>query len=63
MGEYWISKLLLEFHQEGMRDPDEHLVAFDDLLCAARAKTPQAELAALKAADGGLELAYRLMTT
>ena len=63
LGEYWISKMLLEFHQEGMRDPDEHPVAFDDLLGAARAKTPQAELAALKAANGGLRLAYRLMTT
>ena len=63
LGEYWISKMLLEFHQEGMRDPDEHPIAFDDLLGAARAKTPQAELAALKAVNGGLRLAYRLMTT
>ena len=63
LGEYWISKMLLEFHQEGMQDPDEHPVAFDDLLGASRAKTPQAELAALKAANGGLRLAYRLMTT
>ena len=46
-----------------MRDPDEHPVAFDDLLGAAQAKTPQAELVALKAANGGLRLAYRLMTT
>ena len=61
LGEYWISKMLLEFHQEGMQDPDEHPVAFDDLLGASRAKTPQAELAALKAANGGLRLAYRLM--
>ena len=63
LGEYWISKMLLEFHQEGMQDPDEHPVAFDDLLAASRAKTPQAELAALKAANGGLRLVYRLMTT
>ena len=63
LGEYWISKMRLEFHQEGMQDPDEHPVAFDDLLGALRAKTPQAELAALKAANGGLRLAYRLMTT
>ncbi len=63
LGEYWISKMLLEFHQEDIPDPDEHPVAFDDLLGAARAKTPQAELAALKAANGGLRLAYRLMTT
>ena len=41
--------MLLEFHQEGMQDPDERPIAFDDLLGAARAKTPQAELAALKA--------------
>ena len=46
-----------------MRDPDEHPVAAGDLLGASRAKTPQAELAALKAANGGLRLAYRLMTT
>ena len=38
-------------------------MAFDDLLGAAQAKTPQAELVALKAANGGLRLAYRLMTT
>ena len=62
LGEYWISKMLLEL-QEGMQDPDEHPVAFDDLLGASRAKTPQAELAALKAANGGLRLAYRLMAT
>ena len=56
--------MLWEFHpEEGMQDPDEHPVAFDDLLGASRAKTPQAELAALKAANGGLRLAYRLMTT
>ena len=63
LDEFWISKMLLEFHLEGMRDPDEHPVAFDDLLGAARAKTPQAELAKLKAANGGLRLAYRLMST
>ena len=63
LGEYWISKMLLEFHQEGMQDPDEHQFAFADLLGASRAKTPQAELAALKAANGGLRLAYRLMAT
>jgi hypothetical protein len=63
LDEFWIGKMLLEFHLEGVRDPDEHPVAFDDLLGAARAKTPQAELAKLKAANGGLRLAYRLMTT
>ena len=42
LGEYWISKMLLEFHREGMQDPDEHPVAFGDLLGASRAKTPQA---------------------
>ena len=28
LGEYWISNMLLELHQEGMPDPDEHPVAF-----------------------------------
>ena len=55
--------MLLEFHVDGLRDPDDNPVAFDDLLGAARAKTPQAELSALKAANGGLRLAYRLMST
>ena len=47
----------------GLVDPDETGVAFDDLQAAAAAKTPQAQLAQLKAANGGLKLAYRLMTT
>jgi len=63
LGEFWVSKMLLEHYLEDMSDPDENPVAFDDLLGASRAKTPQAELARLKAANGGLRLAYRLMST
>jgi hypothetical protein len=37
-------------------------VAFDDLEAAAQAKTPFAELMQLKATNGGLRLAYKLMT-
>ena len=47
----------------GQHDPDDSGVAFDNLEAAARAKTPQAELAQLKAANGGFKLAYRLMTS
>ena len=61
--EFWISKMLLEQYLENMPDPDENPVAFDDLLGASRAKTPQAELSRLKAANGGLRLAYQLMST
>ena len=61
--EYWIMKMVLEDQYKDMDDPDEALVAFSDVLRAATAKTPQAELAQLKAANGGLRLALRLMTT
>ena len=56
-------KMALEDQYKDMDDPDEALVAFSDVLRAATAKTPQAELAQLKAANGGLRLALRLMTT
>ena len=46
-----------------MQDPDEHPVAFGGLVGASRAQTPQAELAALKAANGGLRRMLRLMAT
>ena len=66
LNEYWACKMLLENHMQGrrdpMQDPDEEPVGFDDLQAAARAKTPAAELAKLKAANGGLRLAYKLMT-
>ena len=72
LGEFWVQKMILEDHLDtgpcpsaGRRliDPDEAGIAFDDLEAAARAKTPQAQLAKLKAANGGLKLAYQLMTT
>ena len=55
--------MFLEHHLEGLPDPDEENVAFDDLLGAARAHTPQAQLARLKQNNGGLRLAYILMST
>ena len=65
------AEMILEDHLDvgspcasaGLVDPDESRVAFDDLLAAAAAKTPQAQLSQLKAANGGLRLAYKLMTT
>ena len=71
LGEFWVQKMILEDHlgvgspcaSAGQRDPDETENPFDDLLAAAKAKTPQAELAQLKAANGGFTLAYKLMTS
>ncbi len=60
--EFWACKMLYENHTKSTCDPDDNPVAFDDLEAAARAKTPYAELAKLKAANGGLRLAYKLMT-
>ena len=37
---------------DGLKDPDEYVV-FDNLRAAAEAKTPQQELAQLKASRGG----------
>ena len=77
LGEFWVQKMILEDHLEVLApaqgngpcpsagqqlfDPDETGIAFDDLEAAARAKTPQAQLAQLKAANGGLKHAYKLM--
>ena len=56
--------MILAHHLDGsVVDPDEAAVGFDDLEGAARAKTPQAELAALKAANGGFKLAFKLMSS
>ena len=62
--EFWVAKMILAQHLDGsVVDPDEAAVGFDDLEGAARAKTPQAELAALKAANGGFKLAFKLMSS
>ena len=72
--EFHIQKMLLEHHLDAgpcasaghdgqIRDPDDCATAFDDLQGAARAKTPQAQLAQLKAANGGFRLAYGLMSS
>ena len=45
------------------RDPDDCETAFDDLKAAARPQTHQAELAKVKAANGGFRLAYQLMSS
>ena len=67
--EFWAARMILEHFlaatstQEVLPDPD--LVAFDnleELARAATAKTPQEELRQLKSANGGLLLAYKLMT-
>ena len=58
LGEYWVQKMIIEDHlgagdpcaSAGQRDPDDADVAFDNLQAAAKAKTPQSELAQLKAA-------------
>ena len=62
LGEFWACKMLYEHHLREERDPDDDPVAFDNLDAAAKAKTPYAELCQLKAANGGLRLAYKLMT-
>ena len=46
----------------GELDPDNNGLEFDDLDAAAKEKSPRAQLAALKAAGGGLKLAYKLMS-
>jgi hypothetical protein len=53
--------MLLKHHLQ-VQDPDEDLVAFDDLQAAAKASTPAGKLAQLKAANGSLRLPYGLMT-
>ena len=60
--EFWIMRMVLEDQFDDILDPDEAEIAFSNLLGAAKAKTPQAELSALKAANGGLRLALRLMS-
>ena len=70
--EFWVQKMILEDHLEvggrpcssaGLVDPDETGIPFDELQAAAKAKTPQAQLAQLKSVNGGFKLAYKLMTT
>ncbi len=61
--EYWAGKMIYEWFLATTQDPDDSPVTFDNLDAAARAKTPYTELRALKQANGGLKLAYRLMTT
>ena len=77
--EFYIQKMLLEHHLQpcgpcssagsdesgkaGLCDPDDCNTAFDDLEGAANAKTPQAQLAAVKAVNGGFRLAYQLMSS
>ena len=63
LGEFWPAKMVLEHHLGDVPDPDAEAIGFDDLVEAAKAKTPQAQLAALRKSGGGLSLAYRLMTT
>ncbi len=60
--EFWIMRMVLEDQFDDVMDPDQAEVAFSDVRAAAKSKTPQAELAALKAANGGLRLALRLMS-
>lgn len=64
LGEFWVAKMLIEHFlaSDGSQNTDETIVAFDNLDHVARKKTPQAELQALKSANGGLNLAYKLMT-
>jgi hypothetical protein len=64
MKEFHATKMLFEHHLEDSADPDE-VETFDteSFEAAAKAKTPQAELAALKASSGGLRLAYKLMSS
>ena len=69
--EFHIQKMLLEHHLDAGpcssagqdRDPDDCETAFDDLKAAARPQTHQAELAKMKAANGGFKLAYQLMSS
>jgi hypothetical protein len=46
---------------DGIADPDDDTVPFDDLGAAARAKTPQAQILKLREAGGGIRLAYNMM--
>jgi hypothetical protein len=64
--EFWALKMLLESHLEEEDDGEtveDLIVQRRDLLAAGREMDPRAELAALRnAGNGGLRLAYRLMT-
>ena len=54
--EFWVAKMIYEFDLAGeVQDPDEAEVGFADLEAAAQKKTPREELAALKAANGGIK--------
>ena len=62
--EFWVAKMLYEHHLgDEVEDPDDAAVGFEDLEKVARAKTPRAELSALASAQGGIKLAYKLMTS
>ena len=51
--EFHAAKMIFEdMVSDGLRDPDEY-IAFDNLRAAAEARTPQQELAQLKASGGG----------
>jgi hypothetical protein len=60
-------KMILEdfLDAQGMQvgDPDEARLSFDQIKEAAKAKTPQAQLSQLRRCGGGLQLAYRVMST
>jgi len=64
MKEFHATKMLFEHHLEDSADSDE-VETFDteSFEAAAKAETPQGELAALKASSGGLRLAYKLMSS
>lgn len=67
MVEFHATKMLFEHHLDNPIDPDIACSFDGDRAAlennAGKAKTPAAELAALKSASGGISLAYKLMSS
>ena len=61
--EFWVDKMILEATFDDIQDPDDDATSFHDVNQVGRAKSPAAELAAMRKLGGGIKLAYKLMTT
>ena len=66
LAEFWATKMLYEFresHKGAVADPDDDPVDFADLKEAGKVRDPKKQLRAMRAATGGIPLAYKLMNT
>ena len=62
--EFIATKMLYEFHLKGsVADPDDDPTDFTDLKEAGKVKDPKKQLQAMRAATGGIALAYKLMNS